>query len=267
MMTAPAPAKLAGSSRSAAGTPAKVASGPYMLPRRIGPPRGSLPLDGPVGTGPGALPVSAGPGSGLDLLDGVLGAVGDGQSGLVLQLGRDGPVPHHRGLAVVVHREELRGQPVTAGMAGALLLDHPDPHGKTTASCRGPRTWPPAQVTSAPSARRKLGMRRSHSSRATRSSIRARLEPAQRGIPEPKATCRLWARSRMTSPGCSNASGSRLAPGKFISTLSPAFIGHPRNSMSSVTTRPMVTGAYARNSSSRARGMASGSVASTLASS
>ncbi len=44
-MTAPAALKLAGSSRSAAGTPAKVASGPYMLPNLM-PARLLCPLGG-----------------------------------------------------------------------------------------------------------------------------------------------------------------------------------------------------------------------------
>ena len=42
---------------------------------------------------------------------------------------------------------------------------------------------------------------------------------------------------------CSKTSGSRLAAGKFIRTLSPAFMGQPAYSMSSVTSRAMVTGA------------------------
>ena len=77
---------------------------------------------------------------------------------------------------------------------------------------------------------------------ATRSSMRARFDPAQRWIPDPNATCRLWARSRITSSGSSNSSGSRFAAGKFMSTLSSAFIGHPAYSTSSVTTRAIVTG-------------------------
>ena len=72
--------------------------------------------------------------------------------------------------------------------------------------------------------------------------MRARLEPAHRWMPDPKATWRLSSRSSTTVSASSKASGSRLAAGKFISTLSPAFIGHPPNSMSSVTTRAMVTG-------------------------
>ena len=72
--------------------------------------------------------------------------------------------------------------------------------------------------------------------------MRARFDPAQRWMPEPKATWRLWARSRTTRSASSKTSGSRLAAGKFISTLSPAFIGQPSNSTSSVTTRAMVTG-------------------------
>ncbi len=61
----------------------------------------------------------------------------------------------------------------------------------TTSSSRGPRTWPPAQRTSVPSARWKTGTRRSHSSRAIRSSILARFDPAHRWMPEPNATCRF----------------------------------------------------------------------------
>ena len=72
--------------------------------------------------------------------------------------------------------------------------------------------------------------------------MRARFEPAQRWMPEPNATWRLWARSSCTSSACSNTSGSRLAAGKFMRTLSPAFMGQPAYSTSSVTSRAMVTG-------------------------
>ena len=60
-----------------------------------------------------------------------------------------------------------------------------------TGTDRGPRTCPPAHVTSPPSARRNSGIRCSQVSTATRSSIRARFEPAQRWMPTPKATWRL----------------------------------------------------------------------------
>lgn len=53
-------------------------------------------------------------------------------------------------------------------------------HGNNTDTWRGPRTWPAAQVTSRSFSSRKVGIRASHSSRATLSSMRARLEPAQR---------------------------------------------------------------------------------------
>ena len=57
----------------------------------------------------------------------------------------------------------------------------------TTGIDRGPRTWPPAHVTRAGSTSSNSGMRASHSSTATRSSMRARFEPAQRWMPAPKA--------------------------------------------------------------------------------
>ena len=77
-----------------------------------------------------------------------------------------------------------------------------DPGQKTTGTWRGPRTWPPAHVTSASSARRNSGIRSSQTSTATRISMRARFEPAQRWMPAPNATWRFWARSRITSSGC-----------------------------------------------------------------
>ena len=85
-------------------------------------------------------------------------------------------------------------------------------------------------------------MRFSHSSIATRISILARFEPAQRWMPTPKAMCGLTLRSRITSSGFSNFCGSRLAAGKFIRTLSFSFIGQPLYSASLVTSRAIVTG-------------------------
>ena len=53
---------------------------------------------------------------------------------------------------------------------------------------------------------------------------------------------RLRSRSSTTSSARSNASGSRLAPGKFSSTRSPSPICAPSISTGSVAMRPMVTG-------------------------
>ena len=53
---------------------------------------------------------------------------------------------------------------------------------------------------------------------------------------------RLRLRSRITSSGFSKAAGSRLAPGKLSSTLSPGAISTPPNATGSMTLRPMVTG-------------------------
>ena len=57
-----------------------------------------------------------------------------------------------------------------------------------TGMVRGPRTWPPVHVTAAGSTISKVGMRSSHSSIATFSSMRARFEPKQRWMPFPNAT-------------------------------------------------------------------------------
>ncbi len=51
---------------------------------------------------------------------------------------------------------------------------------KRTGTLRGPRTRPRDQLSSAPAASSNWGMRRSHSSMATLSSIRAKFEPMQR---------------------------------------------------------------------------------------
>ena len=74
------------------------------------------------------------------------------------------------------------------------------------------------------------------------SSMRARFEPAQRWMPTPNATWRLTCAVDDDLVGPSNASGSRLAAGKLSSTLSPACIGQPASSVSSLTMRAIVTG-------------------------
>ena len=120
----------------------------------------------------------------------VLRAVGHRQTCLVLELCGH-LIDDDGGLPVVVNVEELRCQSVATGMALALVGVDADLHVNTTGNFRGPRTWPPAQVISSPSASENSGMRVSHSWSATCSSMRARFEPAQRWIPDPKATCRL----------------------------------------------------------------------------
>ena len=73
--------------------------------------------------------------------------------------------------------------------------------------------------------------------------MRARFDPAQRWMPEPKATWRLTARSRTTLSASSKTSGSRLAAGKVHEDLVPGLHRDSRaNSTSSVTIRAMVTG-------------------------
>src|SRR5579862_7184043 len=174
--------------------------------------------------------------------DGAFGAVGHGQAHTVLQLRRHGPVTLHRARTEVVGVEHLGHERVAAAVALAAIRVDGDLHGKTTGRIRGPRTCPPAQATSAPSASRNSGMRFNHSSSATRSSMRARFEPAQRWMPDPKATCRFTARSITTWSAFSKTAGSRLAAGNAMRIRSPAFIGQPAYSTSLATTRAMVTG-------------------------
>src|SRR5208283_2109658 len=102
------------------------------------------------------------------------------KTGTLFEVGRDGSVAQDRGGPEVVDLEQFGHERVTAGMPLALGRVDRDLQGKTTGSVRGPRTWPPAQVTAAGSASRNSGMRLNHSSKATRSSMRARLDPAQR---------------------------------------------------------------------------------------
>ena len=110
-------------------------------------------------------------------------------------------------------------------------------------SVRGPRIWPADQVTADGSARLNSGIRSSQTSRATRSSMRARCEPTQRWMPRPNAACRLTSRSMTTSPARSNCAGSRLAAGNDSRIQSSAFMSTPCQCMSSLTSRAMVTGA------------------------
>ncbi len=67
----------------------------------------------------------------------------------------------------------------------------------------------------APSASLIPSMRDTISSRAMRRFMRARLEPAQRCGPAPKAMWRLRARSGSNSSGASNSLSSRLAETQF----------------------------------------------------
>lgn len=86
--------------------------------------------------------------------DGVLRAVGDGESGLLLQLRRDDPAVALVRIAQIVEVEQLRGQVEAAVMALALLaVDSNADHGNSTGIERGPRTCPPAQVTAGRSSR------------------------------------------------------------------------------------------------------------------
>src|SRR3972149_3756555 len=146
-------------------------------------------------------------------------------------------------VAQIVDIEELRGQAKATVMTLALLAVYSHAHhGKTTGIERGPRTWPPAQVTASGSSSRYSGMRASHSSMDTRIALRARFDPAQRWMPTPNAMCGFSARSMITLSASGNFSGSRLAAGDDIRALSPAAIFRPLYSRSSVTTRALVTG-------------------------
>src|SRR3990170_1667777 len=146
-------------------------------------------------------------------------------------------------VAQIVDIEELRGHAKATVMTLALLAVYSHAHhGKTTGIERGPRTWPPAQVTASGSSSRYSGMRASHSSMDTRISMRARFDPAQRWMPAPNAMCGFSARSIITLSASGDLSGSRLAAGNDIRTLSPADILHPAYSTSSATTLAIVTG-------------------------
>ena len=72
--------------------------------------------------------------------------------------------------------------------------------------------------------------------------MRARLDPAQRWMPTPKAMWRLACAVDDHLVGVGEGSGSRLAAGKFMSTRSPGWNVTPTASTSSCTTRAMVTG-------------------------
>jgi 2,4-dienoyl-CoA reductase-like NADH-dependent reductase (Old Yellow Enzyme family) len=123
-----------------------------------------------------------------------------------------------------------------------LSLRGPD-QATRSGSARGPRIWPADHLTADGSARLNSGTRESQTSSATRSSIRARCEPRQRWMPRPNAACRLTSRSMTTSPARSNCRGSRLAAGKDSRIQSSAFMSTPRQCMSSLTSRAIVTGA------------------------
>lgn len=122
-----------------------------------------------------------------NLFDRELRAVGDGEARPVLELGWHDAAAEHRGVAVVVDFEQLGRECVATGMSLALLRVDGDPHLNTSGRVLGPRTCPPAQVTSEGSPSENSGILAIHSSMATRSSMRARFDPAQRWMPEPKA--------------------------------------------------------------------------------
>ena len=156
-----------------------------------------------------------------------------------------------------------RPSPAAAPVISAVLPARPSPRVRTRrarSAGRAPGRRPTS--TSAPSTSRNSGMRFSHSSTATRISMRARLDPAQRWMPTPNATWRLSSRSMTTSSARSNASGSRLAAGKLSRTRSPSCTGQPAISVSAAAMRAIVTGEYARSSSSMAVGISSGSATS-----
>src|SRR3990172_11255358 len=83
----------------------------------------------------------------LDDDDRLLGAVSDREAGVLHLVGRDFAAVYFVGVAVVIQLEEQRRHDEAAVVALALLFLDADLHGNTTASCRGPRTWPPAHVT------------------------------------------------------------------------------------------------------------------------
>jgi RNA polymerase sigma factor (sigma-70 family) len=99
-----------------------------------------------------------------------------------------------RGLAAFEGRSSLRTwlyQVATSRCLNILRANRRRPVAPTyrirTGMVRGPRTWPADHVTAVGSTSSKSGYRFIHSSRATRSSMRARLEPMQRWMPRPKA--------------------------------------------------------------------------------
>ena len=154
-----------------------------------------------------------------------------------------------RGLALIFTLAGLLGIVVTIGVRLSrsyrrLNVGHRPsrPDYQRRATWRGPRTWPPDQWASSASSMVNVGIRARNVSRATRSSMRARLEPRQRWMPAPNAKWRLWARSIWNSSGSSKTAGSRLPAGNVSSTLSPACIGQPANSTSATTSRAIVTG-------------------------
>ena len=81
-------------------------------------------------------------------------------------------------------------------------------------------------------------------------------------MPRPNAACRFTCRSMTTSPARSNCAGSRLAAGNDSRIQSSAFMSTPRQVTSPVTSRAIVTGAYARRNSSIAVGSSAGAATS-----
>ena len=170
--------------------------------------------------------------SGLDG-DGVLGAVVGGELGLgLLLVGAARPVTRSDGVALVVGVEELGGQGVAAAVALALLAVEGDAHQSAVLRCagcgrgarggRGPGRSTSARV--AGSASSKSGMRFIHSSTATVSSMRARLEPRQRWMPRPKATWRLRWRSITNSSASLERLGVAVGGGE--GEQHPVALGH-----------------------------------------
>ena len=122
---------------------------------------------------------------------------------------------HRRGRARA--RSSGRGPGTARGRPGSSSRTPP---GRS----RSPCTWPPAHVIVArPGQTGMTGIRAIHSSRATRSSIRARFDPAQRWMPEPNATCRLWARSGLHLVGAARMPRGRGSRREVDQHLVPAF--------------------------------------------
>src|SRR3546814_14500866 len=82
---------------------------------------------------------------------------------------------------------------------------------------RGPRTCPPVQVTASGSESLNVGIRSRRTSRATLISMRARLEPRHRGMPEPNAKWRFLGRAMVKRSGIGRAScGGRVCQDGYI---------------------------------------------------
>src|SRR3974390_2219598 len=83
-------------------------------------------------------------------------------------------------------------------------------------------------------------------------------------MPRPNAAWRFSFRARVTLAASGNTAGSRFAAGNDSSTMLPVLTGQPETVVSLTTSRAIVTGEYARKSSSIAVGISPGSVARRL---